>query len=98
MVGTIQEVLEVRREKKQLEEISDWEMSLLPKGIRIDIPLKSATHMHRVGVVLVEYGEAMQRVSKRKELTSFHVLDRCWSMAREVRRRIEEICNMTRAE
>jgi hypothetical protein len=94
MVGTIEQVLEVKREKKQLEEMNDWEMSRLPNGIRLDIPLKSATHMKRVGELMVEFGEALQRLSRRKDETSFQILFHCWSMARTVRRRIEEICNI----
>jgi hypothetical protein len=97
MVGTVQEVLEMKREQKRLEELSDWELEKLPNGIRIDIPIKSATHMARIGALMVEFGEAMQRVARRKDETPYQILFTCWSMARTVRRRIEEICNINRA-
>lgn len=98
MVGTIEQVIEMKNEQRRLEEISDWELEKLPNGIRIDIPLKSATHMSRIGAILVEYGEAMQRVARRREDTPYQIMWRCWSMAREVRKRIEGICNFARLD
>jgi hypothetical protein len=96
MVGTVEQVLEMKREKDQLEELNEWEMKYLPKGIRIDIPLRSATHMKRVGEMLVEFGEAMQRTSRRKDLTSYQVMENIWFIARKVRREIEKICYTVR--
>lgn len=96
MVGTLEAALEMDRDKKQLEELNDWELKYLPKGIRIDIPLRSATHMKRVGEMLVEFGEAMQRTSRRKDLTSYQVMENIWFIARKVRREIEKICYTVR--
>ena len=96
MVGTIDEALTMDREKKQLEELNEWELKYLPKGIRIDIPLRSATHMKRVGELLVEFGEVMQRQSRRKDLTSYQVMENIWFIARKIRREIEKICYTVR--
>jgi hypothetical protein len=96
MVGTIEQVLEVKRDDKMLEEMNEWEMKYLPKGIRIDIPLRSATHMKRVGELLVEFGEVMQRQSRRKDLTPYQVMENIWFIARKIRREIEKICYTVR--
>jgi hypothetical protein len=92
MVGTLEDAVMMDRNKRRLEEFNELELKYLPKGIRLDIPLKSATHMRRIGVLLVEFGEAMQRMSQRKDLTSYQVLENLWFIARKVRREIERIC------
>jgi hypothetical protein len=93
---TPQEVMDMKKSERMLEEMNEWEMKYLPKGIRIDIPLRSATHMKRVGEMLVEFGEAMQRTSRRKDLTSYQIMENIWFIARKVRREIEKICYTVR--
>lgn len=63
MVGTVEQAVEMKREKQRLEEMSDWEMKYLPKGIRIDIPLKSATHLLPVARILHEFASVMERIA-----------------------------------
>jgi hypothetical protein len=92
MVGTIEQALDMKREKQSLEEMSDWEMKYLPKGIRIDIPLKSATHLLPVARILHEFAGAMERIARDRSLTSAQALEKSWMVARKLRREIEKIC------
>lgn len=92
MVGTIEQVLEVRREQKQIEEMTDFEMQRLPRGLRIDVPLKSTIEVRRVAAHLRAFADEMERQSKRKDLTPFQILWNIWTGNRTLRDRIEEIC------
>lgn len=92
MVGTVEQVLEMKRETKALEEMSDFEMQRLPKGLRIDVPLKSTIEVRRVAGHLRAFADEMERQSKRKDLTPIQILWNIWTGNRTLRDRIEEIC------
>ena len=92
MVGTVAEVLEMRRETKALEEMSDWEMQQLPRGLRIDIPLKSTMEVRRVVPHLKRLAQIMEEQSKRTDLTPVQILRNIWAANRSLRYNIEEIC------
>lgn len=92
MVGTVQEVLEMRREKTALEEMSDFEMRRLPRGLRIDVPLKSTIEVRAVAKHLRQFADVMEREAKRQDLTPFQILWNVWTANRTLRDRIEEIC------
>jgi hypothetical protein len=92
MVGTIEQVLEMRRETKALEEVSDWEMAQLPRGLRIDIPLKSTVEVRRVVPHLKRFAQIMEEQAQRKDLTPVQILRNIWAANRSLRFNIEEIC------
>jgi hypothetical protein len=92
MVGTIEQVLEVKRETKALEEMSDFEMRRLPRGLRIDVPLKSTIEVKAVARHLRAFADTMEREAKRQDLTPFQILWNVWTANRTLRDRIEEIC------
>lgn len=92
MVGTLNEVLDMKREQKQLEEMTDFQMQRLPKGLRIDIPLKSTIELRRVMGQLRAFANEMEKESKRQDLTPFQILWNVWTANRTLRDRIEQIC------
>jgi hypothetical protein len=92
MVGTIEQVLEVKRETKALEEMTDWEMKQLPRGLRIDIPLKSTVEIRRIVPLLRQLANIMERESKRTDLSPVQILNNIWGVNRSLRYDIEEIC------
>lgn len=92
MVGTLTEAVEMRREKKTFEEISDWEMKQLPRGLRIDIPLKSTMEIRKVAPALRQFADMMERESKRKDLTPVQILRNVWAHNRSLRAFIENVC------
>jgi hypothetical protein len=92
MVGTVEQVLEMKREQKQLEEMSDFEMQRLPRGLRIDVPLKSTIEVRAVARHLRAFADVMEREGKRQDLTPFQILWNIWTANRTLRDRIEEIC------
>jgi hypothetical protein len=92
MVGTLQEVLDVKKEQKSFEEMSDFEMKQLPRGLRIDIPLKSTMEIRRVAALLHKFADMMERESKRQDLTPVQILRNVWGSCRTLRMHIEDIC------
>jgi hypothetical protein len=92
MVGTVEQVLEVKRETKALEEMTDWEMKNLPRGLRIDIPLKSTIEARRCAALLRRFADLMERESKRQDLTPVQILRNIWGFNRHLRYDVEEIC------
>jgi hypothetical protein len=93
MVGTLMEHVEMTREQKRLEELSDWEMQHLPNGIRIDIPLKSTIHLRKIAPLLRQFADLMERESRRNDITAYQAIERCWMVARSLRREILKICH-----
>jgi hypothetical protein len=93
MVGTIEGHVEMTRERKKLEELDDWELARLPNGIRIDIPLKSTIHMRKIAPLLRQFADIMERESRRNDITPYTALERCWFVARTLRREILKICH-----
>ena len=96
MVGTIEQVLEVKKEQRQIEEISDFEFRRLPKGLRIDIPLKSTHHWKRIAPLLRQYAERIESELRRKELTPVEQLSNIHFLGHTLRDYIDEICGVTR--
>ena len=96
MVGTVEQVLEMKREQKQLEELSDWEMAQLPRGLRIDIPLKSTVEVRRIIPHLKRFAQIADEQANRKDLTPVQILNNIWSANRSLRYKIEEICKTGR--
>lgn len=92
MVGTIEQVLEMKRETKAHEELTDWEMQQLPRGLRIDIPLKSAVEVKRVVPHLKRFIQIMEEQAGRKDLSPVQILNNIWMANRSLRYNIEEIC------
>lgn len=92
---TPQEVMDMRKEKKQLEEMSDWEMKQLPRGLRLDIPLKSTQHLKRISPILRQLAEAIDMECRKKELTPVQVLNHIWWHGQSARSIIDEICCIT---
>jgi hypothetical protein len=92
MVGTIEQVLEVKRETKAIEEMSDFEMRRLPRGLRIDIPLKSTIELRQSIKQVRKWLDGAEREAMRRDLTPFQILWNVWTGGRTLRDRIEEIC------
>lgn len=96
MVGTLQDAVEMTRDKKQIEEISDFEFRRLPKGLRIDIPLRSTNHWKRIAPLLRQYAEQIETELRRKELMPVEQLSNIHFRGHTLRSRIDEICGVTR--
>lgn len=93
MVGTLEQVLEVKREKQRLEEMSDWQMKHLPRGLRIDIPLASVVELRAVAPLLREFADILDRECRHNKIqTPDQILWHLWGVGRNLRRRIEEVC------
>ncbi len=92
MVGTVTEVLEMKREQKALEEISDFEMRHLPRGLRIDIPLRSTIEARKAAQQLRQFADYMEKESRRNDLTPVQILWNIWRACRGLRYDIDEIC------
>lgn len=97
MVGTLEAVVEMAREKKQLEEMTDWEMTRLPRGLRIDIPLASVIELRKVAPLLHQFADVIEKETRRKDQTPVQILWHIWGVCRTLRWRIEEACK-TRAQ
>lgn len=91
MVGTIEEVVELKREKKSFEEMTDWEMQQLPRGLRIDVPLKSTQHLKRIAPLFRELANAIEMECRKPGLTPVQVLNHIWFHGQSARRIIEQI-------
>lgn len=91
MVGTVQEAVEMKREKKSFEEMSDWEMQQLPRGLRLDIPLKSTQHMKRLAPLLRALANAIETECRKPDLTPVQVLNHIWLHGQSARRIIQQI-------
>jgi hypothetical protein len=93
MVGTIEQVIEVQREKKQLEEMTDWEMKGLPRGLRIDIPLASVVELRKVAPLLREFADILDRECRHNKVQApSQILWHLWGVGRTLRARIEDAC------
>ncbi len=96
MVGTLNEALDLKRDKKQIEEISSSEFRRLPKGLRIDIPLKSTHHWKRIAPLLRQYADQIETELRRKELMPVEQLSNIHFRGHTLRDCIDEICGVTR--
>lgn len=93
MVGTLEAVVEMAREKKQLEEMTDWEMKNLPRGLRIDIPLASVIELRKVAPLLREFADILDRECRHNKVqTPDNILWHLWGVGRTLRARIEDVC------
>ena len=91
-----EEVMDMRREKRHFEEMSDWELRQLPRGLRLDIPLKSTQHLKRISPLLRQLAEAIDRECRKPDLTPVQALNHIWFHGQSCRRIIEEICDSTK--
>jgi hypothetical protein len=98
MVGTIEQVLEVKRENKALEEMSDFEMRHLPRGLRIDIPLRSTIEARKAAQQLRAFADYMEKETRRKDLTPIQILWNVWRACRGLRYDIDEICKTAKRD
>lgn len=96
MVATLEAVLEMKREKQQFEEMSDWEMKYLPRGLRLDFPLKSTQHWKRIAPLLREFAEAVDTELRRKDQTPVQVMEHIWRLGHILRMRVDQVCGVTR--
>jgi len=96
MVGTVEQAVEMKREKKHFEEMSDWEMRMLPKGLRLDFPLKSTQHWKRIAPLLREFALAVETDLMRKDQTPVQVMESIWRKGHILRMRVDEICGVYR--
>lgn len=92
MVGTLEAVVEMAREKKQLEEMTDWEMGRLPRGLRIDIPLASVIELRKVAPLLRQFADVIEKETHRRDQTPMQILWHIWGVCRTLRSRIEDVC------
>src|SRR5688572_12424134 len=93
MVGTLMEHVEMKRETKQLEEISDRRMEQLPKGLRLDFPIVSTQHWKRITPLLRQFAEKVDTELRRKELTPYEALENIWAWGHSLRREVDRIYN-----
>ena len=93
---TPQEVMDMKKERRAFEEMSDWEMKQLPRGLRLDIPMKSTQHLKRISPILRQLAEAIDRECRKPDLTPVQVLNHIWFHGQSCRRIIEEICQSSK--
>lgn len=91
MVGTIEQVLEVKREKKQLEELSDRDKQMIGGTVRLDLPMDSQYRLRQVAEELQRLSSILDRLSRDNSLTPRQALIEASTQAFFTRRDLIEL-------
>lgn len=91
MVGTIEEVVELKREKKQLEELSDRDKQMIGGSVRLDLPMDSQYRLRQIADELQRLAAILDRLSRDNSLTPRQALIEASTQAFFTRRDLLEL-------
>lgn len=88
MVGTVQEAVEMKRDQKQLEELTDQDKLIVGGTARLDLPMDSQYRLRQVAQELAALAALFDRLSRDNRLTARQALIEASTQAFFTRRAI----------
>ncbi len=91
MVGTVEDVVAMKREKKQLEELTERDRSMIGGSVRLDLPMDSQYRLRQIADELQRLAAILDRLSRDDNLTPRQALIEASTQAFFTRRDLLEL-------
>jgi hypothetical protein len=91
MVGTVEDVVAMKNEKKQLEELTDRERAMIGTTVRLDLPMDSQYRLRQIADELQRLAAVLDRLSRDNALTPRQALIEASTQAFFTRRDIMKL-------
>lgn len=88
MVGTIEDALDLKRDKKQLEELNEQDKMIIGGTARLDLPMDSQYRLRQVAEELSNLARMFDRLSRDNAITARQALIEASTQAFFTRRAI----------
>lgn len=88
MVGTIEDALDLKRDKKQLEELTDIDKEMIGGTARLDLPMDSQYRLRQIAEELQKLATMFDRLSRENTITARQALIEASTQAFFTRRAI----------
>jgi hypothetical protein len=90
MVGKTEDFVEMKKQEKRFDELSDLDKMVIGQAVRIEIPFTDQYNMRRIADLLRGYAELLDLWSRRTDLPPRSVLMHLRGEAKLVNTRIRE--------
>ncbi len=70
MVGTLQDAVEMTRDKKQIEELTDADREMIGGTARLDLPMDSQYRLRQIAEELTKLAQMFDRLSRDNSVTA----------------------------
>jgi hypothetical protein len=98
MVGKVEDFVEMAKQEKRFDELSDLDKMVIGQAVRIEIPFTDQYNMRRIADLLRGYAELLDLWSRRNDLPTRSVLVHLRSEAKAINSRIRDMCGTQRGK